>query len=53
MEMVCTHGFEDITDDELRMTDGGSYNLLNVLELWTFCYGAGYAIGQAIRNWRK
>ena len=23
MEMVCTHGFEDITDDELRMTDGG------------------------------
>lgn len=45
--------FEELSQEETRIIDGGAYDPLKVIQVWTFCYGAGYAIGQAVKNWRR
>lgn len=46
----------DVTEGELKeealdQVSGGVVD--KVLAIITFCYGAGYAIGRAIKNWKK
>ena len=45
--------FIELSQEEMRKTDGGAYDPIKVIQVWTFCYGAGYAIGKMIKNWRS
>lgn len=38
----------ELSMQQSKSTDGGSIALLAAIEIVAFCYGAGYAIGNAI-----
>lgn len=41
----------ELEEEALDQVAGGDVG--TVLTIITFCYGAGYAIGKAIKNWKK
>lgn len=45
--------FNVLTQEELTEIEGGAYDPYKVIQVWGLCYGAGHAVGTAIKNWRK